>query len=192
MNSITAIRNGDRFVFQQVFNQYHEKLYFFVFSKTRSAFLAEETVQITFIKLWNYRESLNEAFTISTQIYRIASTTLIDLLRQQNNSAVFIKELEQQGAGSFSNNTTERIETGEIQTVLSQTLESMPPVRKRVFEMSRIEGLSHNEIAAILLISKKTVEGHITKALKQLKESLPAVLLLFFKILILFSVLRQG
>lgn len=84
------------------------------------------------------------------------------------------------------------MDTEEIQTVLSQTLESMPPVRKRVFEMSRIEGLSHNEISAILLISQKTIEGHITKALKQLKESLPTVLLLFFKILILFSVLRQG
>lgn len=135
---------------------------------------------------------MNETFTISTQIYRIASTTLIDLLRQQNNSAVFIKELEHQSGGSFSNNTTERMDTEEIQTVLSQTLESMPPVRKRVFEMSRIEGLSHNEISAILLISQKTIEGHITKALKQLKESLPTVLLLFFKILILFSVLRQG
>lgn len=192
MNSITAIKNGDRFVFQQVFNQYHEKLYFFIFSKTKSAFLAEEAVQITFIKLWHYRGSLNETFTISTQIYRIASTTLIDLLRQQNNSAALIKELEHQSDGSFSNNTTERMDTGEIQTVLSQTLESMPPVRKKVFEMSRLEGLSHNEIAAILLISKKTVEGHITKALKQLKESLPTVWLLFLKIMILFSVLQQG
>ena len=192
MNSITAIKNGDRSVFQLVFNQYHEKLYFFIFSKTRSAFLAEEAVQITFIKLWNYRESLNEAFTISTQIYRIASTTLIDLLRQQNNSEVFIKELEQQNTGSSSNNIIERLDTGEIHTVLTQTLENMPPVRKKVFEMSRLDGLSHNEIAAILLISKKTVEGHITKALKQLKESLPMGLLFFFKILILFSVLRQG
>ncbi len=186
---VTAIKNGDRFVFQEVFNQYHEKLYFFIFSKTKSAFLSEETVQITFIKLWSYRESLSEAFTISTQIYRIASTTLIDLLRQQNNSTVFIKELEQQNAHPSSNNAAERINTGEINTVLTKTLENMPPVRKRVFEMSRLEGLSHNEIAAIMLISKKTVEGHITKAIKQLKECLPSVLILFLKIMILFSAL---
>ncbi|MCH5717908.1 sigma-70 family RNA polymerase sigma factor [Niabella hibiscisoli] len=192
MNIITAIRNGDRFVFQQVFNQYHEKLYFFIFSKTRSAFLSEETVQITFIKLWNNRERLNEGFTISTQIYRIASTTLIDLLRQQNNSAAFMKVLEQQGADSSFNNAAERVDTGEMHTVLSQTLDRMPPVRKKVFEMSRLEGLSHNEIAAVMLISKKTIEGHITKALKQLKEHLPVVWLLLLKIMILFSAFQQG
>jgi len=82
LNTVYQIRSGNELVFQQVFNEYHGKLYFYILKKTNSEYMAEEVVQLSFIKLWNTRENLNEEFSISTQLFRIAKTTLIDLVRK--------------------------------------------------------------------------------------------------------------
>jgi len=178
LNPVSAIKNGDELIFQQVFNEYHEKLYFYVFKKTRSEYLAEETVQITFIKLWKYRNTLNEDFTISTQIFRIASTTLIDLLRKQHNNLAVIKEISSQESGLSTLNNT--LDEKELLKKITLVIEEMPLVQRRVFEMSRMQGMSYKEIAAELSISVKTVEVHISKALKRLRHHLPLLILLFY------------
>lgn len=180
MNVVTAIKNGDHFVFQQVFNQYHEKLYFFILEKTRSEYLSEEVVQITFIKLWRYRQSLNENFTISTQIFRIATTSLIDLKRKQYNNDVMMKELFSQQDSEISNTSTaNKIDEKELREKITGIIYNMPAVQRRVFEMSKLEGLSYKEIAEALSISVKTVEVHISRALKRIREHLPLIILYF-------------
>jgi len=82
LNIVSQIKSGNELVFQQVFNEYHEKLFYYILKKTNSDYMAEEVVQLTFIKLWNTRENLNEEYQISSQIFRIAKTTLIDLIRK--------------------------------------------------------------------------------------------------------------
>ena len=179
MNAASAIKNGDELIFQQVFYEYHEKLYFFVLKKTKSEYLAEETVQITFIKLWNYRNTLSEDFTISTQLFRIATTTLIDLLRKQHNSIAIIKEITplQQNGEPVSSNA---LEEKELLKKINLIVDEMPVVQRRVFRMSRGQGMSYKEIASELSISVKTVEIHISKALKRLRSKLTLLILLFF------------
>jgi RNA polymerase sigma-70 factor (ECF subfamily) len=77
LNTVAAIKDSDEFVFQEVFTQYHDKLYFYILSKTKSAYLAEEVVQITFFKLWKYRSSLKENIPLINQLFRITKTTLM-------------------------------------------------------------------------------------------------------------------
>lgn len=78
-----AIRNGNRNAFNGLYQRLHQKLYFYVLKQTSSAYIAEEIVQITFIKLWEYRASLSDAIAIDSQVFRIAKTSLIDLLRKR-------------------------------------------------------------------------------------------------------------
>ncbi|MBV4360568.1 RNA polymerase sigma factor [Pinibacter aurantiacus] len=178
MDHILAIMNGDEAAFQEVFNGYHEKLYFYVFTKTRSAYLAEEVVQLSFIKLWKYRKSLNPSLAFSTQLYRIATTTLIDLRRKQSLSQDLTDSLEKtdipSGEDFFANNSAK-----EMQAQLHTAMQNLPPVRRKVFEMSRIEGLTYKEIAQRLSISTKTVEHHISKALKAIRIYFPILTLIF-------------
>ncbi|MDI3321284.1 RNA polymerase sigma factor [Pinibacter soli] len=178
MDYILAIINGDETAFREVFNGYHEKLYFYIFTKTKSAYLAEEVVQLSFIKLWKYRKSLNPSLAFSTQLYRIATTTLIDLLRKQSLSQDLTVGLEKTDIPSdedfYANNGAK-----EMQAQLQTAMLSLPPVRRKVFEMSRMEGLSYKEIAQRLSISTKTVEHHISKALKALRIHFPTLTLIF-------------
>ncbi len=177
LNISGAIQQGDKVAFELLFTQYHEKLYFFILKKTDSQYLAEETVQETFIKLWEYRSSLKAGIPISAQLFRIAQTTLIDLIRKQQS----VQKLK---AGSLllhsdhvsSHTVTERMETTELNKKLWSAIEQMPPVRKKVFVLSRINGLSYKQIADELSLSVKTVENHLSIALKKLRNFMIFVL----------------
>lgn len=171
-----------------VFDQYHQKLYFFILHKTQSAYIAEEVMQLAFIKLWESRHTLNDQFTISTQLYRIAGTVLIDLLRKQQTGglatpaaeAPVIELAAAQGASA-------RMDEKELQQRIIDAVGDLPPVRRQVFTMSRGKGMSYQEIADSLAISVKTVESHIYKALKQIRKYLTVLWLIALQLFFLIG-----
>jgi RNA polymerase sigma-19 factor, ECF subfamily len=168
--SVKELKDGDAFYFKKVFDQYHQKLYFFILYKTKSDYIAEEVVQMAFTKLWQCRQTLQEEYTISTQLYRMATTILIDFLRKYNNKDALTARLDVIGIEKGVDSTNEKMSGAELQKRISEAVNDMPPVRKQVFEMSREQGMSYREIAATLSVSSKTVETHIYKALKQIKK----------------------
>lgn len=170
MLNVKELKDGDEFYFRQVFDQYHQKLYFFILSKTRSEYIAEEVVQMAFTKLWQCRQTLQEEYTISTQLFRIATTTLIDFLRKYNNKDAVTARLDVLDIEKGIDSTNEKVSGAELQKRILEAVNDLPPVRKQVFEMSREHGMTYREIAATLSVSSKTVEGHISKALKQIKK----------------------
>ncbi|KAA2242538.1 RNA polymerase sigma-70 factor [Chitinophaga agrisoli] len=169
MEEILALQAGHTQVFEQVYHAYHEKLYFYFLKHTRSQLWAEELLQTTFVKLWRHRQQLSAEHTLSEQLFRIAKTSLIDMVRHNRHQQEFLRsytaDLLQQGL------TAEPTSRDTIHQ-LHREMEKLPPVRKKVFMLSRIDGLSHKEISHLLSISPRTVEVHITKALKQLRRAL--------------------
>lgn len=170
MPGIKELKDGDEVYFRKVFDQYHQKLYFFILYKTKSGYIAEEVVQMAFTKLWQCRQTLKEEYTISTQLFRIATTILIDYLRKYNNKDAITAGLDVVNIEKGIDSTTEKMIGAELQKRISEAVNDMPPVRKQVFEMSREHGMSYREIAETLSVSSKTVETHIYKALKQIKK----------------------
>lgn len=169
-NILHHIRTGDIASFHKAYRQYHIKLYFYALKHARSSYLAEEIVQLTFIKLWETRATLSPDFDLSVQIFRIAKSTMIDLLRKE------IRRLDNQASltaatDSQPSENPDPAGKDDLNHVY-ETIEQMAPVRRQVFRLSRMEGLSHKEIAEQLSISPKTVENHIGRALRQLKDVL--------------------
>ncbi len=165
------IKSGDIESFKGVYQHYHSKLYFYVLKHTQSAYLAEETVQITFIKLWEGRHNLVSDIDLSRQIFRIAKSSMIDLLRKEsrrhNQNDVLTDDL-----AAFPAEPSADFLKKEDLRLVYDTIEQMAPVRKKVFKLSRFEGKAHKEIAEQLSISPKTVENHIGRAIRQLKDTL--------------------
>jgi RNA polymerase sigma-70 factor (family 1) len=172
--SVEQIRNGNIKSFEKVYKQYHTKLYFYVLKHTQSSFLAEETVQLTFIKLWENRQDLSASHDLSTQIFRTAKSTMIDLLRKERTLNKHISIPAENSPDLFTE--PDIIYKDELQR-LHVIIEEMSPARRTVFKLSRFEDLSHKEIARQLSISPKTVENHIGNAIKQLKERLLSIFL---------------
>lgn len=178
VNTIAALKNDDRLMFEHLFHQSYERVYFYLLKKTRSEYLAEEATQLTFIKLWQYRKNLDEEISFDTQLFRIVRTTMIDLLRKQKIKKIHTENITQKAT---SNDVWENVMLHELKGRLVISMQQMPPVRRKVFELSRFKGLSNKEIASHLSISVKAVEFHITKALRYLKQVLPVFIFLLLQ-----------
>jgi RNA polymerase sigma-70 factor (family 1) len=170
LNTVAAIKQGDEFIFQQVFHEYHQKLYFYVLHKTNSRYLAEEATQLAFIKLWKFRGHLDDGVELSPQLFRIAKTTLIDLLRKQVLDNKLLGKLSVKKVVPATPEAVEKVDEKELNEKILLAIREMPQARRRVFEMSRLQGKSYKEIAAELAVSVKTVENHISLAIKQLRH----------------------
>lgn len=177
MESIVQdIINGNIASFKMVYQQYHTKLYFYVLKCTHSEYIAEETVQLSFILLWEKREKLSTSFSISTQLFRIGKSVMSDLLRKQE---VRNRHIQAMVRDTTNWHTETDITVKEELYLVCNSIEQLSPIRRSVFKLSRFEGLPHKEIARQLSISPKTVENHIVRAIRQLKNSLPLIILLW-------------
>ena len=164
---ITDIRSGCEKAFLLVYRQFHEKLYFYFLQKTRSEDVSEELVQLTYIKLWQYRHNLNPQLPVSQQLFRIAKTTLIDVLRKKAaNRLVSIDTLAQL---DLPDSATESHDEDQV-TLVQESLYHLPPMQRKILAF-RLEGLSNKEIAGQMAISKKTVENQVNRAIREIKKN---------------------
>ncbi len=177
INTIDALKASDEVVFGELFRDYHFRVYSYILSKTNSSYIAEEATQLTFIKLWEHRNSLQEQLPLSGQIFRIAKTTCIDLLRKES---VRVRHLAKQKSGVKVGDAMDVLHEKELQDKLNVAVKQMPPVRRLIFNLSRFEAKSHKEIAYMLSLSVRTVESHIHLALKQLTHLFFPLLALLF------------
>lgn len=167
MSDIENLRKGIEEAFESVFNHFHQKLYFFFLKHTENRHLAEELVQVTFVKLWQHREKLSYEHTLSEQVFRIAKTSMIDAFRKTRSEQKALQQVMQEQEDHQVMHTDHTIDLADQ---LQKGIHAMPPVQQKVFLLSRYEGLSNKEIANHLSISPKTVERHITKALRLLRQ----------------------
>lgn len=163
-NYIQNIREGDHLSFEIVFKLWHRKVYAYFFKKTASEDQAEELTQLAFIKLWRFKHTLTEDFPLDVQLFKIAKTTLFDyfkkLANDNRNLKVYHEELSEIAA--------EESKLYDAKQELEVILNCLPPTRKQVFVLNRLHGYSYKEIAEKLSISPRTVEKHISLAMKQL------------------------
>jgi RNA polymerase sigma-70 factor (family 1) len=167
MISIADIRSGDEAVFTRLFDAYYAKVYHYMLKKTRSPYMAREVAQLTFIKLWQFRHTLSEEHTLDGQLFRIASGSLIDHLRAENTRRKHVLLLARDAKADVLDPASLSLESSNYLKSLTDTL---PPVRKKVFLLSRVHGHTHREIAEQLSISIKTVEDHMMKAMRHLRQ----------------------
>ncbi len=167
---VNYIKAGDHIVFRETFLQWQPKAYQYFMLKVKDEALSKELTQLTFIKLWDYRHTLSDELTLETQLFRIARTTLIDTLRskaQQRKAQMYVlKESREEFVHPATEVDTEKN--------IINALNALPPVRKQIFVLSRLHGFSYKQIAGKLDISDRTVEKHISLALKQLRKVLSA------------------
>src|SRR5690348_339887 len=176
---IEAIKRGDVFAYEQAFVQYREKVYFYFLKKTKSPEDAKDLLQTTFLKLWKYRHSLSENYLLEQHLFQIARTVFIDYMRHQNKvvkvQRTFNERFEQQSEVYISTDF-------DLQARLVKALSSMPQLRKKVFELNRLQGYSYKEIAEMLSISVKAVDNNLSKALRQLRKIFLLLALILFNI----------
>lgn len=167
--------------FEQLFNRYWEKLLVHAKIKLENEADAEEVVQQVFVNLWNRRNTLQLTHNFYTYIASSVKYEIFNLLAKQQKQKEFALNAKRKlSVRAEEDGMTERYDYEDKLALLQQELAKLPEKTRIIFLMSRDNELSGKEIAEKLDISTKTVEAHITKALKQLKSSLGEYFYLFF------------
>lgn len=169
---LVAILEGDHAAFHLFFNAWHERVYHYFLKKLNQEQDAKDLTQQTFIKFWQYRHLLTTHHSAETQLIQKARLIYIDWLRKCAHQQ---KLLEQ-----YPGQPLIKTDNSEVHTPnLEQALERLPKMRRKVIELSHLQGYKYKEVAAQLNISVKTVDNHVQQALKQLRKYLTIILLLF-------------
>ncbi|MGZ8556900.1 MAG: RNA polymerase sigma-70 factor [Chitinophagaceae bacterium] len=160
---LALIANGDRKAFAQIYIGYLNNLHRYIFLFTKSKEETEEILQEIFIKIWENREKLSEIDSFKNYLFRVAKNKLLDKVRQlQIRQRV---HLEIKRSRLFSENiTSDQCAYREYYKVVQQAIEKLPPKRKLIFRLNIENGLSQEEIATQLHISKSVVQKQIYRA----------------------------
>ena len=142
---------------------------------------AEEIVQETFIKLWETRDKIKVELNFNTYITTIAKNLIYDMFRK--------KLVEQRYYQKFQSLIQEQLAVENelfrknLQEVMFDSINKLSEQQREVM-MLKCKGFNNDEIAELLGISKRTVEAHLNKAYKKLRQDLGEVryysFLLFF------------
>ena len=130
---------------------------------------AENLTQDIFLKLWTKRERLRGIDDLDAYIFTVAHHETLNFIR--HSLTLTMTPIGNAAVSRDSGDDTERdLEYQELLNMVYAEISHMPEKRRKIFLMSREEGLSNQEIADRLGISRRTVEAHISAALRDLRR----------------------
>lgn len=178
-NHIQELIAGNESAFDIIYETYCDKVYRLAFRFLKDREQSEEIVQECFINLWMSRQKLNPEGNIWLYLYVIAKRLSLNTLRQICQSRELTGKLINYIA-TVHNNTEEDVLVHDLEQFTEKIINQLPKQQQLIFRLSRIEHLSHKEIADQLQISPNTVKNHMVEALKTLKSHLQYSDLIFF------------
>ena len=159
---------NDEAAFSELYVRYKDKLYYFCLHLLKSKEEANDIVQEIFIRIWESRNFINSDLSFSSFLYTMARNRILNYFRDIDIDEK-VKEILATQKVTEEEAIDSKIIYTEYQVILQNAISQLPPQRRKIFNMSRIESMSHKEIAAELGISVNTVQEHISEALKFIK-----------------------
>ena len=178
---VLQLKEGSKDAYQLLFNRYAPRIFAFAMSYLKRREDAEELLQELFLKIWEIRATLDDSKNIKSLLYKICINLIYDLIRRKNIEQAYLA-FAGQNDHSNADSTWHEVIYQDMQNHLNKLVETMPDQRRLIFRLSKEEGLTNDEIAIRLQLSKRTVENQLYRAISFLRErigqsSLP---LLFF------------
>lgn len=175
---LVDLANDDKQAFDELYRLYYSKLYVYSKSFLKIDTGIDDILQEVFVKVWMNRHNIKKVETYNAFLYTITKNILLNELRSRLKSEEFRTNLFYKSvAAEFV--TQQAVEYADIKNQVDQLVLQLPEKRRKIYLMSREDGKTNAEIAAELGISVKTVEDHMTHALRFLKDRLRNLGLVF-------------
>ncbi|MDR6785276.1 RNA polymerase sigma-70 factor (family 1) [Pedobacter africanus] len=167
----TALRLGNDAAFKEIYTRYFKLLYLFAYNKLRDEEEAKDVVHDVFAWMIDHTENFALKTSLSSYLYKSVLNKIFNIFSHQ----AIIKKYIDQGDHYIEVDSTETdylIREKDIAGMIRQEIEAMPPKMREVYRLRFEQYLSAKEIAAKLDISENTVNTHLKRAVKQLKNNL--------------------
>lgn len=183
---ITQLKASNKHTFNQLYTEYSGRLYRFIYGYMKSDEDARDMIQEVFIKLWNSRMNMKIDTNIEALLFTITKNVIISTFRKKINEKKYLEHLKHVVVKNHLN-TEQQVDYALLSEKVGKLIEGLPKQRQKIYCLSKNKGYTNKAIAKELQISIKTVEDHMTKARKFLKENLKEygfLAILFYKMFI--------
>ncbi len=167
---IQKLKKGDDEAFSAMYKLYWEKVYNFSRLYLASSEDVAEIVQEVFIKLWETRHLIDEEQSFEGFLFIITRNQIFNYSRKRLNYSFLKMTVMQSIEKSYEEE--DQLEIADLKKHLSVLISQLPERQQEIFRLSREQHMTYKQIAEQLSISEKTVEYHMTAALKYLRKNL--------------------
>jgi RNA polymerase sigma-70 factor (ECF subfamily) len=170
---IMRAQRGDRAAFKALYESYRDRVYNIIFYSMGDELASEDILQIVFIKIYRGLPGFRFEASLATWIYRITLNECLN--QQQRRGAQYVPFEAILGSDDeFDSAAPPDIEHAdkERREIIQRALMELPPKLRDVIALKYLEGLSYEEIAAVLGCAPGTVASRLSRALEKLETRL--------------------
>jgi len=170
---LQLITEGDEAAFREIFQRYGDSVHANIYAIIKSQAATKDLLQDTFLRVWLYRDKLPEIENFRSWLLRIsynrAFTYLHDVATQQKRSNRYG---EKYGITEGVNATEEAVQLHLLTNIIREAVQKLPQQQKKIYQLSREQGLKIPEIAAELGIAESSVKNTLGRALQALRQAI--------------------
>jgi RNA polymerase sigma-70 factor, ECF subfamily len=175
---LETLQLGNESAFEMIFKTYYQPLCRYAYSFLQDKEEAEEVVQASFITVWEKRNSLAIETSLKSYLYRMVRNSCLNVIKHEKVKQQHVAHELAVSEVAYES-VSQKVQAAELEMKITEAMKTLPEQCRLVFQLSRFEELKYQEIADQLQISVKTVENHMGKALKLMREQLKDYLPLF-------------
>lgn len=190
---VIALEQGDSQAFTIFYNRHLARVYKKMLVFLKSSDEAEEAVQEVFIRIWKRKEFLHEVHNIEAYFNTVCRNLVYDRFRKARNDKHLLEKLK-----AAASEHPEQAPGADAQLLVKQqwellqrALDTLPPQRRKVFELCKVQGLSYDEVCAELGITLPTAKEHVMRAKRDIRDYLNGQGELAVSLLILLDMIHE-
>ncbi|MGD9558548.1 MAG: RNA polymerase sigma-70 factor [Mangrovibacterium sp.] len=173
---IRKLKDDDQEIFVSLFRRYYIPLCTYARKYVGRKDVAEEIVSDTFYNIWCNRKTLEIHSSLKGYLFQAVYRNSLYYLRRHKHEAlledIFSAAMMTSEEKSADADLTAAERKEDLLSSVEQAVSSLPPQQQTAFRLKRYEGKKLKEIASIMNLSVKTVEMHLTKAMRSLRQLL--------------------
>ncbi|MGJ1430674.1 RNA polymerase sigma factor [Sphingobacterium spiritivorum] len=183
---VSLLKQRDREAFAEIYDRYSMMIYYKVNQMLRDENAAKDLVQDLFTSIWEKSDLIRDNVGISSYLYVASRNRVLNYIQRGKTKSDYLAEIGKYSL-QVSDATLEMLDEKDLMLLITDEIAKLPAKMREVFELSRLEDLSHREIAERLNVSESTVKKQVQNALKILKvrlsdyHSLGVLLLVFMR-----------
>ncbi|NDV46980.1 RNA polymerase sigma-70 factor [Paludibacter sp. 221] len=177
------IRKGNKDAFTVVYEKYHKMLYVLAFRYLKDTDKAEDAVQNSFTKLWEFHSGLEVSVNLRNYLYTMTKNNILNQIRNET-SALEKNYLIVQENDECDDSLVELIEKKELMVIFTKAVNSLPEQKRQVCLHKMEDKLSNQEIADKMDISVNTVKTHYAQSIKMLRVHIEKMLIFIFLLIL--------
>lgn len=175
---ISGLKSDSEKVFREILEHWYSRLFNFANGYLNNTENTKEVIQDVFLQLWDHRQKLADNTSLNAYLFTLTRNRCIDLIRREKLMLQFRTDKQEEYSRltenyqALSDPILDEIFALELQYEIDHAVNSLPEQCRKVFIMSRTNGMKNKEIGNVLNLSEKTIETHLTKALRTIRTIL--------------------